>query len=162
MNAYTISSSSSAMSVAREAAGSSTTSAGSLALSSGGMPCLEEVAAHQVARARALHVGSRVDDGVPLAARGRIGDVEGRPGVRRSQAVGDGVEPASPPHAAAHVAIAAIASDVMAHPNAVLHRVPGIPVQVTGGGWDLIPASPPHWLEMVARPGWPGRVGTRT
>src|SRR5438445_496821 len=75
--------------------------------------------------------------------------------------VGDGVEPASPPHAAAHVAIAAIASDVMAHPNAVLHRVPGIPVQVTGGGWDLIPASPPHWLEMVARPGWPGRVGTR-
>src|SRR5438309_9519679 len=76
--------------------------------------------------------------------------------------VGDGVEPASPPHAAAHIAIAAIASDVMAHPNAVLHRVPGIPVQVTGGGWDLIPASPPHWLEMVARPGWPGRVGTRS
>src|SRR2546422_3798111 len=89
MNAYTISSSSSAMSVAREAAGSSTTSAGSLALSSGVMPCLEEVAAHQVARARALHVGPRVDDDVPLAARGRIGDVEGRPGVRRSQTVGD-------------------------------------------------------------------------
>src|SRR5438093_4437512 len=68
--------------------------------------------------------------------------------------VGDGVEPASPPHAAAHVAIAAIASDVMAHPNAVLHRVPGIPVQVTGGGWDLIrPPLPTGWRW------WPGRGG---
>src|SRR5207244_13553777 len=89
MNAYTISSSSSAMSVAREAAGSSTTSAGSLALSSGVMPCLEEVAAHQVARARALHVGSRVDDDVPLPARGRMAEAEGPTGVRPSQTLGD-------------------------------------------------------------------------
>src|SRR3989475_9811017 len=90
MNAYTISSSSSAMSVAREAAGSSTTSAGSPALSSGVMPCLEEVAPHQGARARALHVGSRVDDDGPLAPRRRVGGGEGRPGVRRSQTGGDG------------------------------------------------------------------------
>src|SRR5207247_3111553 len=75
--------------------------------------------------------------------------------------VGDGVEPASPPHAAAHVAIAAIASDVMAHPNAVLHRVPGN----TGAGyWRRLgfdPGIPPHWLEIVSRPGCRSRFGPR-
>src|SRR5439155_14068001 len=75
------------MSVARDAAGSSTTSAAWPARSSGLMPGLEEIAAHQVARARALHVRSGVDDDVPLAACGRIGDVQGRPGVRHSLAV---------------------------------------------------------------------------
>src|SRR5256885_13554555 len=90
MKAYTIPSSSRAMSVAREAAGSWTTSAGSLARSSGVMPCLEEIAAHQIARACALHVRSGVDDDVPRAAGGRIGDVvERRLGVRCSLPVGN-------------------------------------------------------------------------
>src|SRR3989442_5702376 len=110
-----------------------------------------------------------------------LGLGEGRwPGDVAWVGVGDGVEPASPPHAAAHVAIAAIASDVMAHLNAVLHRVPGIPVQVTGGGRDKIPACPsplageggpagtarpgggfPSPFDgEAARAGRPGRVGT--
>ena len=84
------------------------------------------------------------------------------PGEVASVGVGDGTDPASPPHATAHVAIAAIATDVMAHLNAVSHRVPGIPLQVTGGGRNLIPACPvpPHSLGRVARPEQPGRVGT--
>src|SRR5437764_1350576 len=49
----------------------------------------------------------------------------------------------------------------MAHLDAVLHRVPGIPVQVTGGGRDLIRARPsPLARGTVARPGPPGRVGS--
>ena len=67
--------------------------------------------------------------------------------------VGDEVEADPPPQAAAHIARAAIATDVMADLDAVLHRVPGIPVQVTGGGRNSIPSLPTSWG------GWPGRDG---
>src|SRR5437773_5684119 len=77
------------MSVAREAAGSSTTSAGSPTLSSDVTPILEEVSAHQVKRARALHIGTGVDHDVPPAAGWRVGGLERRPDVRDALAVGD-------------------------------------------------------------------------
>src|SRR5258708_2715223 len=87
MKAYTSSSSSSAMSVAREALESSMTSP---AWSDGvdGSPGLlgsevmkqlrEQIPAEQVGGVRALHVRSRVHDHVPGAGRGRIGGGDGR------------------------------------------------------------------------------------
>src|SRR5438552_234937 len=83
MNAYTSSSSLSAMSVALEPAGSSTTSACLwVAASSGVIGRLgEEVAAQEVAGVGALHVGSGVDDDVPGALGRRVAQVQGRFGV---------------------------------------------------------------------------------
>src|SRR5207247_9001311 len=46
--------------------------------------------------------------------------------------VGEGVEPNPAPQAATHIGIAVIATDVMAHLNAVSQRVTGLPVQVNG------------------------------
>src|SRR2546430_16505840 len=108
------------MSVARDAAGSSTTSAASPGRSSGLMPGLEEIAAHQVARARALHVRSGVDDDVPLAACGRIGDVQGRPDVRHPLAVDEAlVQGESDPTQAM------AAPDMVAAPVVTLDMTPG-------------------------------------
>ena len=50
---------------------------------------LGQVAAEQVFRVRALHVRSRVDHRVPLAARGRVGGAEHGHGVGVSLPVRD-------------------------------------------------------------------------
>src|SRR5437879_12101442 len=86
MNAYTSSSSSSAMSVARVALGSSTTSPGSEgAPVSLELPCSvvivglgEKVPAEQIRRVRTLHVRSRVDDHIPRPGRRRESSGERR------------------------------------------------------------------------------------
>src|SRR6266567_2643218 len=79
------------MSVARDAAGSSTTRPSSPAFSSAVMACLEEqVSAEEIFRAAALHVGSGVDDHVPSLARRRELDVVERgPCVGHALAVRD-------------------------------------------------------------------------
>src|SRR5216683_4332863 len=87
MKAYTSSSSSRAMSVARVALGSSTTSPESsddanesLGLRGSRVMQLlrEQVPAEQIGGVRTLHVRSRVHDHVPGAGRGRIGGGDGR------------------------------------------------------------------------------------
>src|SRR6202158_514153 len=97
MNAYTSSSSSRAMSVARDALESSTTSpacsdgaSGSLRLwGSEVMKRLrEQVPAEQIGGVRTLHVRSGVYDHVPRAGRGRIGRADGRFGVGVALGVG--------------------------------------------------------------------------
>src|SRR5215469_15663239 len=79
------------MSVAREAAGSSTTWPSSPVFSSGGVIryLKEEVPAEEVAGAAALHVRTGVDDDVPALSHRRVLDVERRPGVGLALAVGD-------------------------------------------------------------------------
>src|SRR3989442_16000703 len=83
MKAYTSSSSPSAMSVAREPAGSSTTSPRVCAAGSSGVTddLGEEVAAQEVAGVGSLHVGPGVNDDVPGALRGRVGQVQRRFGA---------------------------------------------------------------------------------
>src|SRR6266849_10885948 len=90
MKAYTSSSSSRAMSVARVALGSSTTSPESsddadesLGLRGSRVMQLlrEQVPAEQIGCVRALHVRSCMHHGVPGAVLQRIGCVESRPGV---------------------------------------------------------------------------------
>src|SRR5260370_17047538 len=90
MKAYTSSSSSSAMSVARVALGSSTTSPESsddadesLGLRGSRVMQLlrEQVPAEQISGVRALHVRSCMHHGVPGAVRRRIGCVQSRPAV---------------------------------------------------------------------------------
>src|SRR6266481_227710 len=97
MKAYTSSSSSSAMSVARVALGSSTTSPESsddadesLGLRGSRVMQLlrEQVPAKQIGGAPALHVRSCMHHGVPCAVRRRIGCVESRPGVGVALTVG--------------------------------------------------------------------------
>src|SRR5438093_10428047 len=77
------------MSVARDAAGSSTTSAVSPTGSSGVTRCLEEISADEVARVRALHVRPCVHDRVPAHANWRIGLVQRGLCVGGALAVGD-------------------------------------------------------------------------
>src|SRR5260370_35482191 len=75
------------MSVAREAAGRSSTSAGSPAGWSVVRPGSEKVAAEEVGGVRPLHVRPGVDDYVPGPAGRWIGQVEGGPRVRHALAV---------------------------------------------------------------------------
>src|SRR2546427_926715 len=97
MNAYTSSSSSSAMSVARVALGSSTTSPGSEgAPVSLEVPCSvvivglgEKVPAEQIRRVRTLHVRSRVDDHIPRPGRRRVSRGESRSRVGLAIPIGD-------------------------------------------------------------------------
>src|SRR6266851_7440749 len=78
------------MSVARGAAGSSTTRPSSPAFSSAVMAYLEQVSAEEIFRAAALHVGPGVDHHVPSLARRRELDVvERRPTVGLALAVRD-------------------------------------------------------------------------
>src|SRR6266849_8757252 len=97
MKAYTSSSSSRAMSVARDALESSTTSpawSGGIAGSVGLWGCevmkllREQIPAEKIGGVRALHVRPRVDDHVPGAGRGRVGGVDGRFRVGMALAVG--------------------------------------------------------------------------
>src|SRR6266567_3319859 len=98
MNAYTSSSSSRAMSVARVAVGSSTTSAACSDRAAGSSgrrgPRLtvrlhEQVSAEQVGGARTLHVRSRVHHDVPGAGGRRIGGGDVRFDVGVALTVGD-------------------------------------------------------------------------
>src|SRR6266851_8044520 len=97
------------MSVARGAAGSSTTRPSSPAFSSAVMAYLEEqVSAEEIFRAAALHVGPGVDHHVPSLVRRRELDVvERRPSVGLALAVRDhlvqGELDAAPLRAAADV-----------------------------------------------------------
>src|SRR4029077_1736982 len=92
MKAYTISSSSRAMSVARGPAGSWTTSPpGSVSGVISWTPTepLEEVAAQQVRRVCALHVRAGVHHHVPVTARGPVRGVDQARGVRDPSPVRD-------------------------------------------------------------------------
>src|SRR5919201_3050274 len=118
------------MSMDRDAAGSWTTSAGSVAGRSAviGVPS-EQVAAEQVARVRGLHVRAGVDDDVPATCVRRVLHADRRPDVGVALAVGDDLVQGE--HG-------------LADRNAAEHRVAGITAAGYCGGPGVRPG--PRWF----------------